>query len=332
MTTYTAHFESQSSGTSVTTSNSSTYGDSAVQAVQAINTVVAYVNGTSAHGGGAVSMSVNSGASTSLAALQYGSVNSTAATTRCYLNLGSLPNSTSRIIAIRNASQASNVTGDMGGVNLNPNGTIVPTDINGNGLATSSSSTQALQTGTWYRFENQWNISTSSGFYKTAVYVGDSTSPFYSYTSATNLNTGTTNIAAAVFGKSSTGGVFTGNWYIDDIGFVDNNTAFLGPYSPGGPAISTSVSGTYALLDATGSTSVNGGALSYSISPSTGSFQLSTGKFIVPMTTTASSVSLTVSEAGGGSTSRSVAIPALVTAASSQTTVMIQRYVAGAWQ
>ena len=332
MTTYNAHFEGQSAGTSVTPANSGTYGDSPTLNVYAINSVVAYSSGTSAHGTGAVGLTVNSGAATANPSLLYGSVSTGTFGTRCYFNFGSLPSVDTRIIAIKNATQITNGSGDMGGVNLKTNGTIEVTDTTGASLNKSSSATQFITTGAWYRFENLWNISTTAGWYKAAVYTGDSTTPWYSYTSAVNLNSGSTNIAGVAVGKSSLSGTFSGTWYVDDVTAFDNNTAFSGPYVPGGPSISTSVTGAYTKLDATGSSPVNGGALSYSISPSTGSYQVSPGIFMVPQTTSPGSVTLTVTEAGGNSSSTAVAIPALTTAASSQTTVMVQRYVGGSWQ
>lgn len=59
----------------------------------------------------------------------------------------------------------------------------------------------------------------------------------------------------------------------------------------------------YAVLDATGSTASQGGALSYAISPTTGVFSIAAGKWAVPMSSTGPTIyTVTVTESGSGLT------------------------------
>lgn len=327
MTTQNMHFEGQTNGTGVTIANSTTYGDSPASLVEVSNGTVNYSTDTSLHGTRSAALAMTSGATACLLDIGLGGMNSATVAARAYMKLTSAPSSASRIMQLRSTGSK-----ELGGFNFNANGTVAVVDLSGVAVSTSSATTQVISPTAWYRFEYVWKISATAGSYKAAVYVGDSTSAWFSYTSATNLNTGTANIGEVRFGKASNSGTLAGAWYLDDIAVDDAGTSFIGPYVPGGPTVATAITPGYAKLDATGSRAIGSGALSYSLSPSTGVVQPSTGIFYVPQASTTSVYTLAVTESGGGTTTRNVTIPALTAAASSQTTVMTQRYIANTWQ
>lgn len=77
------------------------------------------------------------------------------------------------------------------------------------------------------------------------------------------------------------------------------------------PIASGTAAGGYGIVDATSSTAAAAGALTFSISPSTGTTQFATGKFLVPLSPTASTAyTVTVAEAGGGTSTVVVQAPA----------------------
>lgn len=327
MTIQNMHFEGQTNGTGVTVANSTTFGDSAASRVDAVNGTVNYSTDTSMHGTRSAVLAMTSGAASCTMDIGLGGMNSTTVAARAYMKLGSVPSSPVRIMQLR-----STISADLGGFNFYPNGTIAATDIAGTVLSGSSATTQVISPTTWYRFEYIWKISTTAGSYKASVYVGDSTSAWFSYTSATNLNTGSANIGEVRFGKASNTATIGAAWYLDDIAVNDAGTSFIGAYVPGGPTIATATTPGYAKLDATGSHPAGSGTLSYSLSPSTGVVQPSTGIFYVPQASAATVYTLTVTESGAGTSTQNVTIPALTAAASSQTTVMTQRYIGNVWQ
>lgn len=320
------HFENQTDGTGITLANSSTYGDSALATVLTTNGTTAYSTDRAAHGLVSAKLSMTSGATSCQMGIGLGGANSTSFATRGYLWMGALPTAAVRVLEARTATTA------IGGLNVNTSGTVAVTDISGTALATSSPTTQLLQTNTWYRLEYVWTISATTGQYKVGVYQLDSNSPYFSYTSAATLNSGTAPITEIRMGKLSNSGTIASPWYVDDFNFVDPSSTFLGAYQPLGPSVSTTITPGYAKVDATGSAAVNGGTLSYSMSPSTGVLQPTTGVFYVPQTSSAQTFTLTVTESGGSSTNSSVTVPALVSAASSGTSVLTQRYIGGSWQ
>lgn len=326
MTTQNMHFEGQTNGTGVTIANSTTYGDSPASRVDATNGTVKYSTVTAAHGTRSVELAMTAGSTSCLLDVALGGMNSATVGARTYLKLGSVPSAAVRIMQARSTAGA-----DFGGFNFYTDGTIAATDLAGAVLSRSSATTQVIDPTVWYRFEYVWKISTTAGSFKAAVYVGDSTSAWFSYTSATNLNTGSVNIGEVRSGKASNTGTIGANWYVDDLSVSDTATGFIGAYAAAGPSIATAITPGYAKLDATGSAAVSGGALTYSVSPSTGVVQPSTGVFYIPQASTSSTYTLTVAEAGAGTSTRSVTIPALTSAASSQTTVMTQKFIGGAW-
>lgn len=320
------HYEGQANATGVTVANSTTYGDAPASRVDAINGTVNYSTADAMHGSRSVALTMNTGAANTTLDIGLGSQNTTSLATRCYMKLGSVPSSPVRIVQLR-----STISADMGGVNFYSDGTVAATDITGAVLSRSSASTQVINPATWYRFEMAWNISQTVGSYAMGVYVGDSTSPWFSYTSPTTMNTGTAAIGEVRVGKASNTGTIGNPWHLDDFAISNGTTTFIGPYASTGPAISTVQTPSFFEIDATGSTAAAGGALSYAISPSVNTAQSPSGVFYVPQTTSSTSYTLTVSEAGGGSTSRSIVVPGSTSASSSQTTVMVQKFIAGAW-
>lgn len=327
MTTYQQHFEGQANGVAVTVANSTTYGDAAASRVDATNGTVAYSTADFMHGSRSVALSMTAAATSCTMDIGLGGVNSAGLAARAYMKLASRPSVPIRIMQLRSTAGA-----DLGGINFYTNGTIAATDITGAVLGQSSATTQVIDPTVWYRFESVWGISATTGFYKTSVYIGDSTSAWFSYTSPATMNTGTANIGEVRFGKASNTGTIGNPWFIDDLGLSDPASTFMGAYAASGPSVATTVTPGYAKIDATGSRPAGTGALSYSLTPTTGVLQPSPGIFYVPQAATSSVYALTVAESGAGSTTRNVTVPALTAAASSQTTVMTQRYIGGSWQ
>lgn len=327
MTIQNMHFEGQTDGTGVTIANSTTFGDSAPSRVDATTGTVTYSTDTSMHGTRSALVEMTAGSTSCIMDIGLGGMNSATVAARAYMKLSNAPSTAVRIMQLRSTAGA-----DLGGFNFYQDGTVAATDIAGAVLSRSNATTQVISPSTWYRFEYVWKISTTAGSYKASVYVGDSTSAWFSYTSATNLNTGSANIGEVRFGKTSSAGTIGAGWYIDDIAVNDAGTSFLGAYVPSGPTIATTITPGYAKLDATGSHPIASGTLTYALSPTSGVLQSPNGVFYIPQASAASVYTLTVSESGGGTTTRNVTIPALTAAASSQTTVMTQRYIGNVWQ
>lgn len=324
---YEQHYEGQSDGTSVTTANITTYGDAAASNVYATNGTTVYSSSDKMHGSRSVLMTETAGTTSALMSVAMGGFTTTTCAARAYMKLTGRPSVPQRIMLLHG-----NEPSDRGGINYYTDGTVAATDITGAVLSRSSSSTQVLDLNTWYRFEMAWNISTTVGSYKMGVYVGDSTSPWFSYTSATNLNTGSFQIGEVAVGKTSNTGTLAGAIFLDDFSVNTSTSSLIGAYVASGPAISKSLTTGYVQLDATRSTPVQGGALTYSIAPSSGVIQSPNGVFYVPQTNSSAAYTLTVAEAGGGTSTQVVTIPGLTTASSSQTTVMTQKWISGAWR
>lgn len=96
----------------------------------------------------------------------------------------------------------------------------------------------------------------------------------------------------------------------DNVGATTTSTVSYTVTSTSPPVENTTVITGIAIIDASGSTAASGGALTYSISPSTGTSQLASGVFMVPRGTSSTTYTVTVVEAGGGTASAAVNVPA----------------------
>lgn len=102
----------------------------------------------------------------------------------------------------------------------------------------------------------------------------------------------------------------------------------------GNPQAHISILQPMAVIDCTGTTPANGGALSFTISPSVGVIEHSEGYFAVPQTTVPQIFNVTIIETGGGSTVSQVTVPALASGGGSGGTgtgVEIVRWHSGGW-
>lgn len=111
------------------------------------------------------------------------------------------------------------------------------------------------------------------------------------------------------------------------------STVVFAPSAAANPTARATVIQPIAEIDATGSTSGSGGALTYSITPSVGITQPKPGIFLVPYTNSVQNFTITVTEAGGGSSTVQASVPASPgsTNITNTTGVETVRFVSGAW-
>lgn len=108
----------------------------------------------------------------------------------------------------------------------------------GNGsTVTAWTSTQAVPTNQWVRVEGRIAKSATAGQVAGAFYAGDSGTAIDSFTSATNLNTGTAAMTAAALGKYGTDTSAAAFWF-DDFKVDTNRGSFIGPVSNAAPIAS----------------------------------------------------------------------------------------------
>jgi hypothetical protein len=97
---------------------------------------------------------------------------------------------------------------------------------------------------------------------------------------------------------------------VDSAGATTIDTVTVVVVNPSNPTANGVGYGGYGLVDATSSFAAASGALTFSISPSTGTVQYATGKFLVPLSPTSTTVyTVTVAEAGGGTSTIAVTAP-----------------------
>lgn len=195
--------------------------------------------------------------------------------------------------------------------------------------------TTSLSLNTWYDISMHVakGTGTTDGTIALAYYLSSApTSPIQSY-SSTTVNTGTATLTEVRYGKVSAS-TWPDLFWIDNLYATDAAAGALpGPVvSAAIPTLVTNTGATY-LVNATSSASANGGALSYSAALVSGATltysQPSPGIFSFTQPSGSSSVySITISEAGGGSSTGNVTIPpAASTTGLAQTVVRIN----GVW-
>lgn len=86
---------------------------------------------------------------------------------------------------------------------------------------------------------------------------------------------------------------------------------FIGGSSATNPTAVVAQNSNATVVDMTSSTAGAGGALSYSISPTTNTSQPTTGLFVISRTTTDQSFTITTSESGGGSATSNIVVLAV---------------------
>lgn len=181
---------------------------------------------------------------------------------------------------------------------LNTSGRFTLTQ-NGTGIFTSANN--AVVSDTWMYIEVGMSRTANTYNFR-ATRVDDGT------VLATSTGTlgGTTNWGQLRVGKMSSS-TSTNTWYYDAIVLDDTKYALEGVpvVVPNPPDAVASLNTAWARIDATASTAGNGGALSYAISPSTGTITPASGVFFVP---TGATYTITVTE-GAQSDTVTVVVP-----------------------
>lgn len=172
-------------------------------------------------------------------------------------------------------------------------------------------------------------------------YSFTSTAPFVERTEATSAYaTGinaTTFTSSRLLGAGSSGIAQAGETIHCTTSPFDSMATVL-VFSPqasvGNPQPHISILQPMAVIDCTGTTAANGGALNFTISPSVGVIEHSEGYFAVPQTTVPQIYNVTIIETGGGSTISQVTVPALPSSGGTGgngTGVEIVRWHSGGW-
>lgn len=143
------------------------------------------------------------------------------------------------------------------------------------------------------------------------------------YLASNLLGTGTASVAQTNVTLTAT----TASW--DSM----TSTVVFAPSAAANPTARATVIQPIAEINATASTPGAGGALTYSISPSVGITQPDPGIFLVPYTNSVQNFTVTVTEAGGGSSTVQASVPASPgsTSITNTTGVETVRFHSGAW-
>lgn len=205
-------FETPSSGTAITTSNTSP--DTLSSVTLGTGGTVAASNAASMHGSQAGLITPGAG-SNCFIRLDSGNATTTRVV-RFYFNMAALPTAITQLVRFDASGTMYVGITTLGELRLQSNAAIVWT------------SAAALSIATWYRIEWASTANTASGFQNVAYYSGDNGTAIDSFSSST-VNAGAiTTFPYAQIGKVSN----TGNWtsmYVDDFATQDNTTTFLGP-------------------------------------------------------------------------------------------------------
>lgn len=315
-----AHFEKRTNGAAVTTANSNDNGDDPFNAFfMGGGATTDYDTTIAAHGTGSIKYGGLTGVGGAYAGWYFGELNATQAVARVYIRFTVLPNGTVDFFEFRATDNSSQCI-----LKLNANGTVTFTAGGGNRYT----STTAITTNVWYRFEMGCKVATSGGQAKFSVYSGDATaSALINYDSGTTLNTGSTPIYTSVVGKNVIGPTL-GDFNVDDWGVMDGTLTYLGVYTPG-PVLITNANQGVAVIDCTQSyVGVTGDSITYTISPSTGTTQPARGVFLVPEKPDSTNYTITATESNGKTDVQTVIVPPQLPGGLGFTT---KRYSSGAW-
>lgn len=280
------HFEGQTDGVAITAANSGTFGDDAFDTVSASGGItVTYSTTASMHG--TVAARFGSGNAATSGLVGYANYSATQLVQRSYFRFSALPTASDLVITQFRSSSA-----QLFAVRLRTDGKVGVDLPDGSTLATS---TYTLSLNTWYRVESAAVVGASGGIVAD-VYAGDSTTSLGRLGALTGINTGTAPMVAARWGKI-TSAASVNTFHIDDVAVQDGTSTYLGPYAGGGPtAAGTGTNGVWT-IDMAASTAGNGGTLTYTISPTTGTSQPRTGLF---QGTVSGTYTVTVTESPSG--------------------------------
>lgn len=210
-------------------------------------------------------------------------------------------------------------------INMMASGRIILRDGGTGGGANIWYPTDVLTTG-WYRLSLYATQDAAAGTCGAALY-NSSNALISSSGNLTGKNTGSAAYNAFRYGTKHT--VNTDVWTlgVDYAGFDTANGTALLDLPSGAPTTAVTGYSPVAVIDASASSATSGGALSFSISPSTGVVQIATGIWKVPVpAANASAVTYTVTttESGGGSSTGTFAVnPSSGTAGGEVTLTMV---------
>jgi len=223
---------------------------------------------------------------------------------RAYIRVPAFPTSTVNILQLRGTA-----TGTGAGLQVGSTGNLIWNDAGG-----GAANLYTLSTNTWYMISMMVTrgTTTSNGYIKAEVRNVAGTTVLATYESSVR-NTGTDDLAYTQFGKvtSSNAGLTI---YFDQVAMDIGAGALIGPYVSGEPQLNLSHD-TYHVVDATASVAGTGGALTYTATwvsgPTLTYTQPQSGIFFFTQNTSApSAYTITVSEAGSGTDSLEITIPA----------------------
>ena len=207
---------------------------------------------------------------------------------------GSTPTAGSRIVEVRHASGYALliVHGDDGKLYLHDSANV-------NVFTTAAAVTSPFRV----HVGIQKGTTSSNGKIRFDVYTansGLSTTPSETFSSDTS-NVGTADLTTVRFGRIST---TTDSTPIDlvNLQVSDTQITSLGPLVTADPPVASAAAPGDVVIDARASTTGGGGTLTYSISPSTGTSQPTSGLFLVPAPTTSTTYTVTVTESPSGLT------------------------------
>jgi len=192
--------------------------------------------------------------------------------------------------------------------------------------------TVEVPTGKWVRLAGYMTMG-SAGKMRIAMYDGNSTTPL-SDSGEVTADTGTVPFGGLRMGKAST------NAYVGTVDHAamryswDTAALMAVPVADTpAPTLVLSTKADYFFIDARGSTKGGTGALSYGITPSTGTFEIAEGAFLVPRGAADVVYTVRVTEAGTGKYDQTptITVPALVSGSSGSGIEKLV-FINGVWQ
>jgi hypothetical protein len=315
----TTYFNSYEGGTNGTTLNPTSSGSGGT-AFNAVSSGVTFDNTHVAHGAMAAKFDATG---TGIQSADVTGLNTAAIAMRDYFYFTANPvgSATPQIQWMGTAAQTRLVS-----LIWNNTGTI-SVSITGAGVVYTSTGTVPLNA--QFRSELRVKINGTSGEVHFAGYAGDSTTPItgMSYDSTT-ANLGTTNVGEIRRGRTVSN-AYPNAFWVDDSAWNDAAAGFIGPYVSSSPTtLVTSQFAGVCVVDARNTTTEVGGALTFTWTQSSGPastpVQLVNGLwYITPDTATDLVYTLSVSEAGGHTSSGTITVAHQATGNPSGTAQML---------
>lgn len=243
---------------------------------------------------------------------------------RFYAYFTGLPSTTQAIAAIRSSG------GGAGLLELTLNSTGALAVISDVSAVTAFTTSGSISLNTWYRFEVTLSTpSTSTAVVALDTYAGDDSSAIGTLSgSATGQNFGSSTIGTFRFGRITAAGAMA-TAYFDDMAAQTASSAPIGPsVAPVIPPTPVGNNRARYLIDYTGSTPGQGGALSYSISQTGGTTTtpelIEAGLWTVVQDTATLTYQVTVTETGGTTATDTVTVPAAATGGTTNISAPLQ--------